>query len=812
MTFTPSASSPPDDPARYPPGKPVSYAVLHQQALEKVGPATILIDHYFRIVHLSESASRYLRHVGGEPSHHLLTLVHPDLRPDLRATTHGAIQANRSAASRLIPFFSDGNTVDIRISVSPFHSKDTRENLLLVMFEQAPTPNEKSTATKIGLRTRNEALVATNEELQDKLDDTLKINDDLLSLVSSGNIITVFVDSSMRVKWFTPQALELFALRASDHGRPLQEITHRLLYPKMMEDTFDAFMALRVVEQEVQTTDGRWYLAKILPYRSVGGRVEGAVLNFNEITERVKAQQALREGLERLRLLSESTTDFAMISMDRRGRITGWNRAAELMFGYSAAEMQGGLLDRIFTEEDQAARRPLEELRMAREHGHADDERWHVRKDGSRLYCSGVVYPLIDGGLKGYAKIARDLTDKCIEDYQQQSVLEQWKASNVLKDQFIAIMSHELRHPLNLIQLNMELLSRTPELLASARAQSAIDAIRRAVQNQSQLIGDLLDLSRVQTGKLKLDREPVQVMLAIDTVLDAVSAQAREAQVTLHGPDSSLMDAERLVVEGDASRIEQIVWNLLSNAIKFTPPGGTVTVSVSIEANELRVDIKDTGIGIPAHSLEKAFAMFGQVEHQHKRGNRHGLGIGLPLVAQLVQAHSGRVVANSAGEGQGSTFSIWLPLAGHGSIQEGRAMANSFEALKGVRLMLVDDSEEIVSMLAALCEMEGAQVSTALDGQQALSQLESMDFDILITDLGMPVMDGCTLLTRLRAGTRNATIPAIALTGYGQSEQASAIGFTDQLCKPVPMKELLAKLTELVAQGRVNASAREAEH
>ncbi|NYT45303.1 PAS domain S-box protein [Alcaligenaceae bacterium] len=754
--------------------QPVSYSVLHQRAMERLGPPTVLIDHAFRIVHLSASAGRYLRHVGGEPSHHLLTLVNPALRADLRATAHEALKKDQTVQSKPMPFPDGGQSVQLRIAVSPFHDTDTSQHLLLVVFE----------------------------ELHGKNGGTAKTKQELLDLISSTDILTVLVDGSMRVKWFTPQAVRLFDLKPADagEGRPLQDLPHRLIYPDLLNDVYESFKSLRVIEREIKATDKHWYLTKIRPYRSADDRIEGVIMNFVDISERVKAQEALREGVERLRLIAENTKDFAIISMDPTGHVTGWNRAAELIFGYSEDDMQGQTLDRIFTPEDRASGRPAEELRLACEQGHAEDERWHLRKDGSRFYCSGVVYPLMDGELKGYAKIARDLTDKCLEDYQQQSVLERWKETNVLKDQFIAIMSHELRHPLNLIQLNMELLARSPEIRTDPKAVAALDAVRRAVHNQSQIIEDLLDLSRVQTGKLKLQVEPVPVQLILHTVLDAVSTQAREAGVTLHGPRHDT-DTANLIVHGDASRIEQIVWNLLSNAIKFTPTGGTVTVTLAREGDEARIDVQDTGVGIPSEAIEKVFTMFGQVE-RHTQGNHNGLGIGLALVEQLAQAHGGRVRAQSPGEGLGSTFTIWLPLAGHESPQEDHPMPSSSGTLEGLRLLLVDDSEEIVSMLATLCEMEGAQVHTALDGQQALELLESFDFDILITDLGMPVMDGYTLLTRLRSGSRNADIPAIALTGYGYSEKAQLVGFTDQLCKPVPMKRLLEKLTEAVTQRR----------
>jgi two-component system CheB/CheR fusion protein len=847
-----------------PDGKPTSYAALHQRALELHGPATILVRPSFRIVHMSEKAGRYLRHVGGEPSHNLLALIHPEMRLDLRTAATDALKTGRPVETGLLPMRHEGRDYDIRIVASPFNEKDVGQ-LLLLVFEEFDLPpvtlasssngaeagtvaklqsenkalrnqlqqtieqsdtsteelkasNEELQAVNEELRSAteelesvneelesvNEELVTVNFELRSKVEETVKINDDLQNLISSSDIATIFVDRSMRVKWFTPRATTLFSLIPEDRNRPLTDITHRLDYPAMIADAKESFSSLRQLEREVRAADDHWYLTRIMPYRTAEDRIEGAVLNFVDITGRKRAEERLQEGLQRLRLVAESTKSFAIITTDPAGTITDWNAAAEILFGYNAAEAVGQPLDIIFTPEDRAKGIPAMELNTALERGHAEDERWHLRKDGSRFFCSGVVHPMIDNGLRGYAKIARDLTDKRIQDYETQSILERIKASNVLKDEFIAVMSHELRHPLNLIQLNMDLLSRTPGVLASPRAAKAIDAVRRSVRSQSQIIADLLDLSRVQTGKLKLECVAITLIPAIKTVLEAVAAQAKESRIALRSPGLDAPALKEITVRGDATRIEQIIWNLLNNALKFTPEGGTVTVSVTRENGEVRLDVHDTGIGIPAEALDRVFTMFGQVERQQSKLNQHGLGIGLALVQQLAKAHGGRVSATSEGEGKGATFSLWLPLAQE---EAPRSDADSSKdggrgALHDLKLLLVDDSNEVVETLSALCELEGATATIATSGQQALDLLADRDFDILVSDIGMPDMDGYELLMRLRSSSRNTHIPAIALSGYGHSVKAQAVGYTEQLCKPVSMTELLSRLQDLAKRAK----------
>jgi two-component system CheB/CheR fusion protein len=223
-----------------------------------------------------------------------------------------------------------------------------------------------------------------------------------------------------------------------------------------------------------------------------------------------------------------------------------------------------------------------------------------------------------------------------------------------------------------------------------------------------------------------------------------------------------------------------------------------VTVTLKQENDQARLDVRDTGIGIAPESLGKLFTMFSQVSLKHDGRRQQGLGIGLALVAQLAEAHGGRVAAASAGEGQGSTFTVWLPLVKEQEALIPDSATTSLGMLHGLRILLVDDSQEILDMLSTLCEIEGAQVWTAASGSVALQLLAQQDFDVLVSDIGMPVMDGYSLLARLRKSGRNANIPAVALSGYGQSDKARAVGFDDQLCKPVPINDLLRTLNTLI--------------
>ncbi|MCF5173486.1 ATP-binding protein, partial [Pseudomonas canadensis] len=557
------------------------------------------------------------------------------------------------------------------------------------------------------------------------------------------------------------------------------------------------FESLSIIEREISSKDDRWYIARLLPYRSSEDHIDGTVLTFIDITKRRQAEEELRLGEERMRLVAESTHDFAIIILDDHGAITDWNTGAELIFGYSKGEVLGAYYDLIFSPEDRTAGVPESELRAAREHGRGEDERWHVRKDGSRFYCSGEVTQLKSDSLQGYVKIARDLTGhKRTQDEQSQRLMETQTKSH-LKDEFFAVMSHELKHPLNLIQLNAELLRRLPATKAAGAAIKAVNTICEAVSSQARIIDDLLDVARVRTGKLKLKKQQVDLIRTLQDIHGVVLADGHHRQVTMHTPS----DHGPLIVDVDPTRIEQVIWNLVNNALKFTPEGGQVQLVLSRSEGRAQLDVIDSGIGLADDSREKIFDLFGQAENQHQTHQREGLGIGLSLVRQLVEAHEGSVSVHSRGLGFGCTFSIWLPLCEQQDhLQLADAEQDEGERLHGVKVLLVDDSAEVLEVLDLLLEMEGAQVSAFNDPQTALETARDAQYDLIISDIGMPKMNGHELMQKLRTIGHLRQVPAIALTGYGagsDQKKAAESGFSTHLSKPVAHESLIDLIEKL---------------
>ena len=268
--------------------------------------------------------------------------------------------------------------------------------------------------------------------------------------------------------------------------------------------------------------------------------------------------------------------------------ITSWNTGAELIFGHSKSEAEGSYYDFVFTPEDRATGVPETELSTARAKGRCEDERWHQRKDGSRFFCSGEVTLLSGDYLQGYVKIARDLTGhKRLHEEQTQRLMETQNSSH-LKDEFFAVMSHELKHPLNLIQLNAELLRRLPVTKTVTAAARAVNTICDAVTSQARIIDDLLDVARVRTGKLKLKRQAVDLARVLQDIYTVVINDNHPNKVTLELPEGS---SGELIVNVDPTRLEQIIWNLVNNALKFTPNGGRVQLVASHDDHMARLDL-----------------------------------------------------------------------------------------------------------------------------------------------------------------------------------------------------------------------------
>ncbi|MBD1840901.1 response regulator [Coleofasciculus sp. FACHB-64] len=395
---------------------------------------------------------------------------------------------------------------------------------------------------------------------------------------------------------------------------------------------------------------------------------------------------------------------------------------------------------------------------------------------------------------------------------QEQKARVEAEKLNRLKDEFLSTVSHELRTPLNAI-LGWSNILRTSKVDA-AKMHRALETIERNARSQAQLVDDLLDISRIITGKIRLNVQTVDLLPAIQAAIDTVRPAADAKNIRLQ----SVLDPAAGPVLGDSERLQQIVWNLLSNAIKFTPKQGRVQIGLQRINSHIEIVVADTGQGISAEFLPYVFERFRQADGSITR-SFGGLGLGLAIVRQLVELHGGTVHAQSPGEGQGATFTVKLPLLAVGptAIEPERVHPTVGDSvpfdcssqLEGLKILIVDDDPDMRDLLAYTLEVCGAEVIAAASADEAISALtqSSPPMDILISDIGMPDEDGYALLRRVRALESNnkGRISAIALTAYARTQDRTAAllaGFQSHIAKPVQPAELIAVIANLT--GRIS--------
>jgi PAS domain S-box-containing protein len=522
------------------------------------------------------------------------------------------------------------------------------------------------------------------------------------------------------------------------------------------------------------------------------GRPEGHTLE--------NAQSSLRDSEERFRLLVESVRDYAIFLLDPNGYVSSWNAGAEAIKGYTADEIIGEHFSRFYPAEAVARGWPDHELEVAKREGRFEDEGWRVRKDGTLFWANVVITTLYDpsGELRGFAKVTRDLTER----RRVESLEEAARRMN----EFLAMVSHELRTPLNSM-LGWIRLIRSGRL-DDETFDRGITTIERNTLSQAQLIEDLLDVSRIVSGKLRLAVEPVDlepvVRAAVDSVRLAADAKAIQLQI--------IVDTTAGRVSGDPARLQQVIWNLLSNAIKFTPKGGKVRLDLVRAGSSIEIVVTDTGRGIAPDFLPHVFERFRQADASITRA-QGGLGLGLAIVKHLVEAHGGTVHAESAGEDAGSTFVVRLPVlavrqdvsGASDPIATGSALAGFVcpPSLAGIRVLVVDDEVDTREMLTVVLGQCNVVVRSAGSAAEALAVLDEWNPEVLVSDIGMPGEDGYDLIRKIRSrpAALGGGVPAVALTAYARFEdrmKALSAGFQMHVAKPVEPAELVLVIHSLL--------------
>ena len=525
-----------------------------------------------------------------------------------------------------------------------------------------------------------------------------------------------------------------------------------------------------------------------------------------------------------------ASSDDAIIGKDLNSIITSWNFGAERIFGYTADEMIGTSIMRLIPPDRQEEETEiLSRIRRGERFDHFETIR--LAKDGRQLNVSITVSPIKDstGQVVGASKVARDITErkraeealkKAKEEAEtanrerlhlldsEREARSQAERANRMKDEFLATLSHELRTPLNAVVgwANILRLGK----IQGEELEQGLETIERNARIQAQIIEDLLDMSRIISGKVRLEVQRIDLAAVLNESIETFRATAEAKGVRL----KAVVDPFAGPISGDPSRLQQVFWNLLSNAIKFTPKGGKVQVLLERVNSDVKVSVIDTGEGIVPEFLPYVFDRFQQGDASTTR--RHGgLGLGLAIVKQLVELHGGNVHATSAGIGQGATFIVRLPLIAVYSdaddeLCQPRAPLRESQpfpelSLSNVQVLVVDDEIDARHVVKRVLEMAGATVSMAGSASEAIEHILARRPDVLVCDIGMPGEDGYSLIRRLRVLEENekGALPAIALSGYARSEDRTKSirsGFQNHLAKPVEPAELLAVVSSLAGR------------
>jgi PAS domain S-box-containing protein len=632
---------------------------------------------------------------------------------------------------------------------------------------------------------------------------TLDLEGNLTSLNKAGERVTGYV-------------------RAEMLGKPIS----RIIAPEYLESMLEMMSrkmsgeAITTYELELVAQDGRRLTLEVssrLIYEQ--GQAVGVQGIARDITERKQAEEALRQSEERFAKAFESSPLALTITSLRTGRLLEVNETFTRLSGYTREEAVGhttlelGLWARPSDRDAQLA--------MIAERGHVRNLEYRFRmKEGIELVGLLSAERLEIGGEPCTLTVIEDITGRKRAEAEREQLLareqearREAEAANRMKDEFLATVSHELRTPLNAILGWGEML-RTGRLEV-ALAERGLDTIIRNAKSQAQLIEDILDVSRIITGKLRLDARPVGLIPIINGAIDAVRPAAYAKEIELKTSLDPLVGS----VTGDADRLQQVVWNLLSNAIKFTPSGGRTEVLLEQTGRSARIVVSDTGTGINREFLPHVFDRFRQADSSYTR--RHGgLGLGLAIVRHLVEMHGGTVEANSDGEGHGASFTVTLPVLrddGRG-IRDERANAQSqlhpssfipYPSLSEVWALVVDDEADARELIKMTLEQHGAKVTAVASAAEAIAAIKQCSDNklpcVILSDIGMPGEDGLSLISKVRAMEIYGDMPAIALTAYARDEdraRALSAGFEIHMAKPFNPSELIAAVASLARRDK----------
>ena len=679
----------------------------------------------------------------------------------------------------------------------------TANEEILSSNEELQSTNEELQTAKEEIQAANEELKTTNEELYSRNIEARRINDDLLNLLNNVNLPILMLSNDLRIRRFTPSAQQLFNLIPADQGRPLNNIRlHLEIEVSRLEGLIlSVIETLETQEQEVQDSEGRWYSLRIRPYRTLDNRIDGAVMVLLDIHDLKQTLARLDQSRHNAETLVESTP-IPLLVLNENLRVQTANQAFYEMFERSPSETEERLISELGDGEWDSLKSRLEEMFT----------------DASQVKDLEVEYPFEKLGYRAMLLNAREIAPTeagrlillAIEDIteRKQAEADRLRASeeraelaaaeNASKDEFLSMLSHELRTPLNSILGWLNIILRQPD--DQPLLMRGLNVIEHSAQAQARLIKDLLDTSIIIQNRLELEFFAADLTQVVQGVVDVMLPLAESKGIQLL---ANLSESPSYLVL-DEGRIRQVVWNLISNAIKFTPEAGQVEVRLNYETHQTRIEVIDTGEGIPPEFLSQVFDRFQQGSRSTSR-RYGGLGLGLAIARYLVEAHNGTIAAHSPGVGLGATLTVTLPLVETTDLPEESLTTDSDITLAGVRLLIVDDDIDNLAMLEILCaQVHNATVTSAHSVTEAIARFTEQPPELLISDISLPVRDGFELIEWVRSQPpgKGGQVPAIAVTGHASESDTRrfiAAGFQAHVAKPIQFDELVSVIINLLS-------------
>lgn len=681
-------------------------------------------------------------------------------------------------------------------------------------IEELQSTNEELETAKEELQSANEELTTVNDELQSRNMDLSKLNDDLVNLLGCMDIPIVMVDVEGCVRRFTPKAGKMLNLIPSDLGRPISDINPNFDKLDLGSLVSEVIETIAIKEMNIQDREGSWFRLQIRPYKTAENKIEGAVIALVDINL-LKQNLIKREASLDYVTSVANTVHFPLVVLDRQLRLKSANHAFYEKFKVTAEDEGIDLLTLIGT-----TKKVIADVRKALMHAFVTNvelKDFEVKYEFPNSKCgtmllNGRRIQWIGDEPNALLLCIQDITDRLNMEKSLREAIVKWKRADQAKDAFLATLSHELRTPLTVILCWTQLLLKMEE--GSEKFKRGLQAIEQNSKIQGQMIDDLLDISRIQSGKLVLSTSQLDLADVVRTTVESVRLLAESKSVTIKTHIKSLNGS----VVADPARLQQIVWNLLINAIKFSPPKKDIDVRVNPVLEQGQhfavIEVIDHGKGINPNFLPQLFERFTQADSSTTR-LYGGLGLGLTIANDLLKLLGGSIRAKSEGEGKGATFTVLLPLILNKSKQKMKAQFEEVTAaggtalwqnLNGLNVLIVEDEQRSLDAFTELLNFAGAKTISVTSAGEAMIALDKYKPDILISDIAMPGEDGISLIQNIRARKteQGGQIPAVALTAYAAKEdvtQALLAGFNAHLAKPFNAIDLIVCIANL-ANGR----------